>query len=177
MKFYEDDSDMKIAEFKEKRDGVSDQTIADHEKQTQNGNLERAKQFGSLMADMVYAYNNSQKDEVALNEQMLFVFAATVAFDYYTPSRMTAVSALSTFYERLNDISTDFYHVISNSAAFSFYYLCLRNRPSLEKSVGETFAMICGQAEDVQLAQKGSRLFSGFLDEASDIADKLNFIR
>lgn len=178
MGFYEDDSDIKIAEFKEKRNVMHDQTIADHQLQTQNGNLERAKQFGALMADKVYAYeNNSQEEAVALNEQMLFVFAATVAFENYTPSRMTAVSALASFYERLNGISSEFYHVISNSAAFSFYYLCLRNRPSLERSVGETFSMICGNAEDTELAQKGSRLFAEFLGEASEIAEKLNFIK
>lgn len=177
MGFYEDDSDIKIAEFKDKNDIIADQAIADHKQQIQNGNLDRAKQFGMLMAEKVYAYESSLPNNAfAVNEQILYVFAATVAFDFYTPSRLTAVSALSSFYESLNSISTEFYHMISNSADFSFYYLCLRNRPNLEKSVGEAFAMICGQTDNIELAQKGSQLFGEFLAKANDIAGKLQFI-
>ena len=178
MPYIEDDSDIKIAGCNRKNDILPDSTIADHELQSQNGNLERARKFGALMADKVYSYANSAPDiSLHLNEQILFVFASTVAFENFTPSRITAVTALSAFYERLKGISADFYHVIANSADFSFYYLCLRNRANLGQSVGETFSMICDGNGSKNLVLRGSTLFSDFLDAARHIAEGLEFIQ
>lgn len=175
MGYIDDDSDIKIAQFGKGRDNLPDKMIADHEQQKQNGNLERARAFGAAMAEKVYAYD-APEPEQKLNKQILYVFASTVAFENFTPSRLTAVTALSSFYDRLKGISLEFYNLISNSAAFSFYYLCLHNRPNMAQSVGETFAMMCGDNGNSSLSKKGSELYASFIEEARCEAVGLEFI-
>ncbi|MBR6407314.1 MAG: hypothetical protein IKS19_01780 [Clostridia bacterium] len=172
---HEDDRDMKIVGSE---GSASPDTIAqEHKIQKDNGNLEKAKKLGNTMAKEVMAWADVSECEPQqlLNEQILYIFACTVAFDNFTPSRMTAVTALSAFYDRLKEYSADFYNTISCSPAFSFYYLCLRNRNDLGRCVGETFAMLCDNSEDERLAKKGRELYAQFLSSAQGISRRLEF--
>lgn len=170
-----DDRDMKIVGLNDK--SAPDNTENEHRQQKDNGNLEKAKKLGITMAKEVMAWQDFTdcEEQERLNEQILYIFACTVAFDNFTPSRMTAVSALSAFYDKLRETSLEFYNTISSSAAFSFYYLCLRNRNDLGRCVGETFAMLCSRSEDEQLIKRGRELYANFLSSAQGIATRLNF--
>lgn len=172
---FDEDKDIKIMGQYNNND-KEDTVQAEHEYHLQHGNIEKARQFGAIMADEVMAWEGDQDNiDLLLNEQFLYVFAATVAFDCFTPSRITAVTALSAFYDRIKQSSPEFYTTISSSPAFSFYYLCLRNRSDLGKCVGQTFAMLCGCGEDKNLIERGKRLYSDFLVSAQGKSSQLKF--
>ena len=170
-----DDKDMKIVGS----EGLikPDMIEQEHRYHKDTGNIEKARKLGKTMAKEILAWQDiTESDEQqCLNEQILYIFACTVAFDNFTPSRITAVTALSAFYDRLKEHSVDFYNTISGSPAFSFYYLCLRNRNDLGRCVGETFAMLCSNHEDEQLIKKGRELYAHFLSSAQGIAKRLAF--
>ena len=106
---FDEDKDIKIMGQYNNND-KEDTVQAEHEYHLQHGNIEKARQFGAIMADEVMAWEGDQDNtDLLLNEQFLYVFAATVAFDCFTPSRITAVTALSAFYDRIKQSSPEFY--------------------------------------------------------------------
>lgn len=178
-----DDSDMKIAEDdfrpKEKADD-SDETAQLLEKEKQNGNLSRARRLGAIMAEEVSAIEGSRKTDdsaILTQRRILLAFAVEVGLDAFLPNTLLSQTAQSIFYDTLRATASAFYEDLQESGAFSFYYLCVREKGDVDTKVGQTFASLCGKANDVDLAQRGAALYKRFIDQVHAFADTMDFVR
>ena len=160
-----DDSDMKIVGESKEKEPVLCSGEALKQAQ-QNGNLEKAKQFGATLAERVL------KQSVENAVRSLLAFAATVGMDSALPAGVVTETARNAFYNGLGA----FYEELRTAGTFSFYFLCLQAGAAVERQVGVTFAQFCGNPEDETLIAKGMELYRAFLTEASALADTLRFV-
>lgn len=150
-----DDSDMKIAgEAAEATEPAC--PVEALEQAQQNGNLEKAKQLGAQLAQLVL-----EKAEDTPRRSLLS-FSAVVGMDSALPAGPTVESARNAFYEGLGA----FYEELRSAGTFSFYYLCLQEGDRVEQQVGVTFAQLCGRETDAALAAEGTALYQAFLEES-----------
>lgn len=177
-----DDSDMKIAgnDFKPlKSQDDSELTTLLLEKEKNNGNLNRARRLGAIMAEEVSAIEGEHpaEDPVILTQRrILLAFTVEVALDKFLPNTLLSQTSLSVFNESLRQTAPSFYEDLQESGAFSFYYLCVREGREVEENVGKTFALLCGRRDDEKLAQRGSKMFTRFIKLVQQFADSMNFI-
>ena len=177
-----DDSDMKIMgddyDFPEEKDD-SHETARQLEQEKANGNLNRARQLGAMMAEEVSAVEgDSPENEPALLTQrrILLAFAAEVGFEAFLPTSILTETAQSVFYETLSKDAPAFYEDLQESGAFSFYYLCVREGRQVEEKVGQTFASLCGKPKDAALAQEGEGLYRRFIDRVQRFVNSMGFL-
>lgn len=186
MHYPGDDSDMKIAgqPNPQLEQDPAEQVREELSENKRNGNLERARQLGALMAGEVWAYDgescfgeDSEEDEIAkIQRHILFAFAVVNAFDRFTPNNLCAQTALNMFYDTLKEDAPSIYETVKDTSAFSFYYLALRSGSNLEYRVGHTFAMLCGKENCHPYEELGTALFLRFTDVAKKICDDLQFV-
>lgn len=169
-----DDSDMKIVGAdSEKKDYFDATAIIDEAREQRfNGNSAKAKALGANIVSS-FSYKaapdelKTLADEfgVEFNETLLLqikilsVFSAEHCLQRYLPSPMLSATAIGEMYDVLEELSPEFYEQLSNSSAFSFYYLCIKDMKSKRSAViGECFAMLCGKKGDKTLSLFGKRL-------------------
>lgn len=159
-----DDSDMKIVgePAKAESEPLSTEEL---KRAQQNGNLEKAKQFGAQLSQRVLA--RSEQSAV----RSLLAFAATVGIDSVLPTGVVAETARNAFYGGLGS----FYEELRTDGTFSFYYLCLQGGGAVEKQVGATFANLCGRSGNEAVMAEGAALYSAILEEAHALAETLAF--
>lgn len=178
-----DDSDMKIVGEEIKSDQVAEdikETSRLLEREKSNGNLNRARRLGAIMADEVAAVEG----EVPTNEavfvtqrRILLAFAVEVALETILPNSILSETARSVFYETLRKTAPSIYEDLQGSGAFSFYYLALREGKDVVKSVGEAYASLCGRARDNALAKKGGDLYIYFIEQVRSLVDGFEFVK
>lgn len=172
----EDDRDMKIVgdglnlEESEERDLTSDL----RNKHTLNGNLDRAKRFGGLLAGWIAAAGDDKQLKI------LLTFAAGVGVRKALPEDMVRQTAAAAFYETLESAEPEFYRELQESGAFSFYALCVREEAGSAARVGETYASLCkaertGDAK--RRAAAGAKLYADFVEKVYNTANEIGFIR
>lgn len=187
-----DDSDMKIVgEMPDKSQLTKEeakQTAVLLKQEKENGNIERARQFGSTIAEKVVSKSSIDENHpCAHHMKILTAFAGEVSFQGLLPNNLLALTALSVYNEALRHQAQQFYEELQESGAFSFYYLCLRDslaRKSeikwdddiLASRVGETFAVLCGKADDGQTIAKGTEVYSNFVKQIKELYEKIDFI-
>lgn len=180
-----DDSDMKIAgdDFSsEAVDGADVSVLLEQERE--NGNLDKARRLGSLLAGDVVSIEDApgpangaaENPELPLQRRILLAFAAEVGLEMYLPNQLVAGIAQNTFYHLLDETTPAFYDTLQNSGAFSFYYLCVREGKNVEKKVGETFATLCGMADSQSYARMGKELYIRFIGQIRGLAESLAFV-
>lgn len=157
-----DDSDMKIVGETNEAEPVLG-SAAELETAQQNGNLEKAKRFGALLAERVL----TQSEDSSVRS--VLAFAATVGMDSALPTGVVAETARNAFYNGLGA----FYEELRNAGTFSFYYLCLQSGDAVEQQVGVTYANLRGNKE---LAAEGQRLYHSFLEESCALAETVAFV-
>ncbi len=79
-----------------------------------------------------------------------------------SPNHIVANTALSSFYEHLEDADRSIFSEINESAAFSFYLYLHRAGEESATSIGKTFAKLCGAAEDSDCAFIGESAYARF---------------
>lgn len=189
----DDDSDMKIAgdDFDDAEDTAEaaeesvEETALLLDQEKKNGNLNRARRLGAIMADEVSAVegDNDPLQETAENHalptqrRILSAFAVEVGLDAYLPNQLVAQTAQNIFYNTLHITAPAFYDDLQESGAFSFYYLCFRDGRQVEKRIGETFATLCGRKDDEEYTRLGSAIYVRCLAQVRHFADTLEFIK
>lgn len=185
MHYVDDDSDMKIAgQPHQPEQDAAERLTEELSENKKNGNLERSRQLGALMAGEVWAYDgescfgeDSAEDETAkIQRHILFAFAVVNAFDLFTPNNLCARTALNMFYDTLKEDAPPIYETVKDTSAFSFYYLALRSGKNPEYRIGRTFAMLCGREGCRPYEELGTALFLRFTDVARKICDGLQFV-
>lgn len=174
MAINNEDSDMKIVgipETSEEENFDALSFIEETKIQRFNGNTAKAKALGANivsafsykaapfeLVQLAGEYGISVDDEILLQIKILSVFSAEFCINKYLPSAMLSSIAVNELYDVLDKVTPDFYSELSQSMAFSFYYLAVKNNASVSESVGEQFAMLCGKKNDESFMKLGSRL-------------------
>ena len=178
-----EDSDIKIAgdsfdpaPARTTDDG--DETARELERQKSNGNLSRARRLGALMADDVSAVEgDTPAGDSALQTQrrILLAFAVQVGLNRFLPGKLLTETATAVFYDTLRETAPAFFEDLQESGAFSFYYLCVRQGGDVEPAVGETFASLCGRADNPTYARMGEELYRRFIGQVQHFVEVLGF--
>ena len=183
-----DDNDMKIfgnPKIENEAD-VLIRVVEIMKKQRANGNMDRAKALGEVMAHQVYSFKgiddsvkkriDEYKDNESIYEQirMLVTFTAEaeihVLLEKYSVSTMT----MNAFYDELIKLDEDLYDNITN--AFTFYYLVLRKGGDVATGMGKQFAKLCGDKENEKLLSLGKDIFVAICESLKIEIEKAEFV-
>jgi len=176
-----DDGDIKIAgdDFSlPATDDDIEETSKLLQREKANGNLSRARRLGAIMAEDVAAVEGvNPADDIAgmTQRRILLAFAIEIGLESFLPNPLLTQTAQSVFYETLRQTAPAFYDDLQESGAFSFYYLCVRDNKDVEKCVGETYASLCGKANDRRLADQGKALYIHFIGQMRSLAESMEF--
>ena len=177
-----DDSDMKIMgddyDLPEPKDDTQE-TAQLLQREKENGNLNRARQLGALMAEEVSAVEGdfpAVEPALLTQRRILLAFVVEVGFDAFLPNSILTETAQSVFYETLQKDAGAFYEDLQESGAFSFYFLCVREGRQVEEKVGETYASLCGRPKDEALAIEGRTLYERFIRRVQKFVDSMGFV-
>jgi len=184
-----EDSDIKIAGDRPAADlSTREDTSAneDYLTEKENGNIERAKLLGRNLARILSAdvadecmsniRQDSEDSRTKTQVLLLFAFAIDRGLNTHVPNMTLVNTAHTSFFNTLQDISPDVYDQISDTGAYSLYMLCARREGEhVCKSVGESFAKLCGKEDDIALASTGEMIFSIFLNMVKVEVAKTDF--
>ena len=179
----EEDQDIKIAgdsfESAADDDSEGDQTARELQREKDNGNLNRARRLGAIMADDVSAIEGDSPsgDSVLMTQRrILLAFAVAVGLESFLSSSLLSETAQSVFYDTLRETAPAFYEDLQESNAFSFYYLCVRDGGQVENKVGKTFASLCGMTDNETYARMGEELYRRFIGQVQHYTEVLAFV-
>ncbi|MBQ7688257.1 MAG: hypothetical protein IJT27_03455 [Clostridia bacterium] len=167
-----DDSDMKIVGAVGKAPAQATETadfLAESGRQHFNGNFAKAKALGANIVS-AFSYQAAPEEldamvrerglqpEGVLLQQMKFlsVFSAEYCLNRYLPSPMLASVAVGEMYDVLQQVSPALYDALSHAAAFSFYYMSVKNAAA--GGIGAQFAELCDMPDDPRVADLGDAL-------------------
>ena len=181
--FEEDDSDVKIAG---EPHAPPDDVRAEAEelgRQKQNGNLERANKLGSLLCGEIskqdgeasFGKDLHEDNGLFLQRRILLTFAACLTIESAISSKIVQKTAINSLYNSMKIKKPSFYHDLTGSSAFSFYFLCARRQTDTEQNIGKTFAMLAGHESEPVVEEFGRALFLRFSDTIRKIIDSLHF--
>ncbi len=154
------DDDIKIFDGSESYDNKlqsADCELPEHH------NLDKARRLGVALAGMTKeaerGFELDINDELLLQRRLLLCFAIATALEDYSESIQYARTALNAFYDTIKRNEFDFYEDIGSTGSFSFYYLARRQGGDVERRIGQTFAMLCGQDGDPVCQELGEALY------------------
>lgn len=188
---HSDDSDVKIADFssghaknRPAQNAGEDPDSLDFFKSRENGNIEKSRLLGRRLAESVLTHEgvglfklNSHKEEeqVKTQRRLLLCFVVEIGIEKFTPNKIVARTALNTFYDHLKSISPGVYRDITETGAYSFYYLAYRRGGEAERNVGRAFAALCSMDGSGIYAELGEALYCSFLDVVRKTSDAMRF--
>lgn len=164
-----------------KRNGNSNYNSAELELETKNGNIERSKEFGSIIAHEVIRSVNmfvsdeeqTKNAELRLQRGILLTFTAVAGIERICKNQVMANVAESSFYEVLSKEAQELYRRTVDTGAFSFYYLAFRRGIEVDRRIGQTFAMLCSHDGDPVYQELGEALYCWFLATVDSKAKSL----
>lgn len=166
------DEDIKIASLgnnKPKKDEHSS-VLDEYTRETAKGNTEKAKELGKLLAREVVSHIDSfpvdEKEDgnaaMFVQRGVMMTFAAVVSLEENIFSTVVEQAAENSFNEELEKLSPDIYNAVSDSGAFSFYYLAYRRGTEVVRRMGQTFAMLCSHDGDPIYQELGEAIYCWF---------------
>lgn len=180
------DNDMKIFHLNTASDVNADTlaAVAEMDKQRQNGNSDKARRLGKYLAkaafkgafdrDMSNAIPHS--DPVLTQVGVLMLFTTEAALNSMLPSTVLPTIAISSLHNHLHDMESEFHQNVTESSAYSFYYLSLRKNPeNVAQGIGETFAMLCQHAGEEAYIKEGIHIYEITLHEVEKQVNAMEF--
>ncbi len=176
------DEDIKIASLgnnKPKKDEHSS-VLDEYTRETAKGNTDKAKELGKLLAKEVVSHidsfpvdeNESGNAGMAVQRGVMMTFAAVVALEENIFSTVVHQTAENSFNSELERLSPDIYNAVSDSGAFSFYYLAYRRGTEVVRRMGQTFAMLCSHDGDPVYQELGEAIYCWFKSFAEKTINK-----
>lgn len=175
------DEDIKIAGDK------PSQEIKKNKFSTQNAvpnanAVKAAKEWGKIVAEKFIedakANSNSESFdyEMIIQRRLLLSFTATIGFEQFCNDDSLSGLAQKSFIDSVKVYDNDLYLTLSDTGAFSFYYLAFRRGGDIERRMGQTFAMLCSHDGDPVYQELGEVLYCWFLSivKKSAVASNLN---
>lgn len=172
--FYYNDDDIKIAPEDLSKLFTNENPQADDNidllmRQRANGNAAKAKNLGKQyvedLLDCVWTKSpeDINADTFELQTKLLFAYVVHRIISDYSPNHIVANSALSSFYEHLEDADPKLSEQINDNAAFSLYVLLHRSGDENAEKVGKIFADVCDASEGSDCAMIGEGAYARFL--------------
>lgn len=151
------DEDIKIFSSSKKKDIPEEADIPVHD------SLDNSRKLGVALAGMTKeaerGFELNINDELLLQRRLLLCFAIATALEDNSKSIQEARTALNAFYDTIKRNDIDFYDDIASTGHFTFYYLARRQGGDIERRIGQTFAMLCGQDGDPVCQELGEALY------------------
>ena len=168
------DEDIKIARpgsikssgRNEKAHSVSEE----YDRENAKGNTIKAKTLGAQLAKEVIENINtftmeneeSGNGEMRIQRGILMTFAATISLENDVASTVVSQAAKNSFNSELEKKAPSLYKAVSDSGAFSFYYLAYRRGTEIDRRIGQTFAMLCSHDGDPVYQELGEAIYCWF---------------
>ncbi len=184
-----DDSDVKIFndDKKDSFDEVS--IIAEMTKNRSNGNSQKAKELGKILAerfvdephllsDLEHEVGEIQRDDNTMYQmKVLLTFSAEYSINRLLISPLLANTAVNALYDTVKKDAFEFYDKLDDAAEYSFYYLAVRKGVDIPQNIGVSFAMLCGNENDEYYKNLGKRLFEVATNEIEKTINSVGFVK
>lgn len=184
---YCDDSDIKIvpdrpSEIFDTSEGAAVAFV----REKNNGNMEKARILGTRFAEALFsddrkgiAFGIGEMDDANTIAQRKVMFTHVVGqvIEDIAPNSIVAQSALSAFYDRIQQDSAEIYDQVTETAAVTMYMLASRTTADDPQAYGGVFARLCGQEGNPLFVQYGSELANYFKLFCTHMALKIEWIR
>ncbi len=182
---YMSDEDVKVANFSDQDAPVDDteELIEDVQEQKQNGNIDKARKLGRLLAqevdsndgEFIFGLDQQESADIICQRRLLLAFVVNYGLEIYLKNQLVSQTAQNTFFETIQNTSPSIDKDIKQQGAFSYYYLCVRDSEKPAEAIGKTFAELCDRKGDCIYAKLGSALFEYFLVVVDDRVKALQF--
>lgn len=184
---WNDDSDMKIvpndpSELFDSSEGAATAFL----RETQNGNMEKARKLGAQFAAELTAGDRGivnfgvgayDDESTLLQRSVLFAYIVNQVVEDLAPASIVAQSAMSSFYSCLQEYSPQVYERITDAAVFSMYILSVRSAPDDPCAVGNVFARLCGREGDKVFVRYGCELANYFNMYCTQLVLRMQLVR
>ena len=183
-----DDSDIKIAPDRPSQvfdlsEGAANAFV----REKNNGNMEKARQLGELLAGELTAGTGgipyfgvgAFDDPQSLSQRrLLYAYVVSRVIEDTAPNSIVAQSALSAFYDRIQREAPEYYEAVTDSAALSLYILAGRSNPEDYAALGRVFARLCGREEgDEVFVRYGAELAIFYSVKCTQAALRMRMVR
>jgi len=122
-----------------------------------NGNFDKARQLGELLArTMMGDFDRLENQDFCREKLVLLSYIAVSELRKRIPVVMLQKSAEGAFNNTIETLNPEVFSEITDSAAFSFYFL--NERQGMERSDGAVFAQLCSRQDDEALCEQGDSL-------------------
>ncbi len=185
-----DDSDVKIFNEPDKKDSIDEVSIiAEMTKQRSNGNSQKAKELGKILAErfvdephLLSDLENEvgeilRDDNTMYQMKVLLAFSAEYSINHALLSPLLANTAVNALYDTVRKKAFEFYDRLDDAAEYSFYYLAVRKGVDISKNIGISFAMLCGKENDAYFINLGKRLFEVATYEIEKTINNVGFVK
>lgn len=172
-----EDSDMKIV-GQEPVKTVETNEVEELRREEANGNLARARALGAWLVRAASSIELSTPiDDKRLIAQrwLLLVFTIEHELAQLLPE-VSAQTAQNEFYNSLHIDAPHIYEELQENGGMTFYYLALQAE-NVPAAVGKTFAGLYGRANDAEMVQMGTDLYTACVREVEDLVSKQNFVK
>ena len=159
------------------------ETDDDFERQLANGNIAKARALGERVADkfceagddIVPESETAKNADMLMQRQQLLAFAVRIGLERFCPNATVADSATGSFEKSLQKNAPAVYASITDTGAFSFYFLAYRRGGDVERRMGQTFAMLCSHDGDPIYQELGEALYCWFISYIQTQCEQAGF--
>ncbi len=182
-----DDSDMKIvpekpSEIFDSSEGAANAFV----REKSNGNMEKARLLGIQFAQELTAKSKGvtlfgagefDNSHTIKQRKVMFAYIVNKVIEDIAPNSIVTQSALSAFYDTIQETSPEIYQMITDTAAYSLYILSDRAAPDDPCAIGRVFAQLCGKEGDPVFVRYGCELAGYFTMYCTQVALRAQMIR
>lgn len=161
--------------------------IEEMDTERSNGNLSKAKELGLNLANIFLdekSINEGLREligsletnkEVLFQMRILMIFAAEKEIGRLLKKALLCSTAINAMHDKIHDENLNFYNEFSDGAEYSFYYLAIKSGGNIDKSIGKSFAMLCGRESDFHYKELGENLWQKTIKEVDEIINSYEF--
>ncbi|MGP1361921.1 MAG: hypothetical protein ACTTK5_05775 [Candidatus Fimenecus sp.] len=161
--------------------------IKEMDSERSNGNLAKAKNLGLNLANIFIdekSINEGLQEligtletnkEILFQIRILMVFGAEREIGRLLKKALLCSTAINALHDKIHDDNLNFYNKFSDGAEYSFYYLALKSSGDIVKSIGRSFAMLCGRENDFRYKELGEKLWIKTITEVDEIIGSYKF--
>lgn len=167
----------------EAADDQSEKSAQAYLRQKENGNVDKARQLGIRLAEMVVedlpTIEDNSEDWLLIDHlKMLYIFVAEQSIRECPDTILCQVS-LSAFREAIEKGVPGVYDAISGCSADTFYQLAYYRKPQdqVAHNMGCAMAQLYGRPKDWKIITIGEHLCAVFQDKCREECEKTQYVR
>lgn len=176
----EGDEDIRIADgnFGDpmSNEDYADKAAEEYLRQKDAGNIELAGHLGELLAEEIWSVsqeiimNDDYSDQDVHQRVLLLSYAVNSFIADSAPNNLLGETALSVFYNSIEELSSVLYKHVSDTASFSLYILNQRAEKTTQEA-GRIYAKLSGMENSPAKILEGNELYLSFYMRCKKIYD------